>query len=73
MQFGIITWERAMKPTGMIRILTLISTFWMVFTIFRTQAAELRPVTVEDVVTMKRLSDPRISPGGSRVAFVVTE
>ena len=62
-----------MKPSRMIRILILVSTLWMVFTIFKTQAAELRPVTVKDVISMKQLSDPRISPNGSRVAFVVTE
>ncbi len=62
-----------MKPSRMIRILILVSALWMVFTILKTQAAERRPVTVEDVVSMKGLSDPRISPDGSRVAFVVTE
>ena len=32
-----------------------------------------RPMTVEDVVTMKSLSQPRLSPDGRRVAFVVLE
>jgi Tol biopolymer transport system component len=62
-----------MKPSRIVRILILVSALWMVFTILKTQAAERRPVTVEDVVSMARLSDPRISPDGSRVGFVATE
>lgn len=36
-------------------------------------AAASRPMTVEDVATMPALSQPRLSPDGTRVAFVVTE
>jgi dipeptidyl aminopeptidase/acylaminoacyl peptidase len=32
-----------------------------------------RPVTYEDIVGLRRPSDPQLSPGGERVAFVVTE
>jgi dipeptidyl aminopeptidase/acylaminoacyl peptidase len=31
------------------------------------------PFAVEDMLKLKRVSDPRLSPDGSRVAFVVTE
>ena len=34
-------------------------------------AADTEPFTVQDLVTLKRLSDPRISPDGRRVAFVL--
>jgi len=34
-------------------------------------AAEREPFTVQDLVTMKRLSDPQVSPDGRRVAFVL--
>src|SRR5512141_1809881 len=36
------------------------------------RAAEKRPMTPEDVVSLWRVSDPQISPDGSRVAFVLT-
>jgi dipeptidyl aminopeptidase/acylaminoacyl peptidase len=35
-------------------------------------AADRRPLTPEDVVGLPLVSDPRIAPGGDRVAFVVT-
>ncbi len=34
--------------------------------------AATRPFTAEDLVAMERISDPQPSPGGTRVAFVVT-
>jgi dipeptidyl aminopeptidase/acylaminoacyl peptidase len=36
------------------------------------QAAERRPLSPDDVVGLPLASDPRIAPGGDRVAFVVT-
>ncbi len=36
-------------------------------------AADARPFTVHDLVTLKRVSDPQASPDGTRVAFVVRE
>jgi len=36
-------------------------------------AAERRPFTVHDLVAMKRVSDPQVSPDGRRVTFVVRE
>ncbi|HET9390850.1 MAG TPA: S9 family peptidase [Steroidobacteraceae bacterium] len=35
--------------------------------------AQLKPFTIEDLVRLKRLSDPRISPDGRYVAFVLRE
>lgn len=36
-----------------------------------TPAAPTRPFSVQDMLAMQRVSDPRVSPDGSRVAFVV--
>lgn len=36
-------------------------------------AADKRPVEVEDLFRLHRLSDPQISPDGKRVAYVVTD
>jgi dipeptidyl aminopeptidase/acylaminoacyl peptidase len=36
------------------------------------QAADRRPITVDDLFRCPRLSDPQISPDGTRVAYVVT-
>ncbi len=36
-------------------------------------AAGRRPMTVEDLLTVKGVSDPQVSPDGSLVVYVVTE
>ena len=38
-----------------------------------SQAANLRPITHEDVWLAKRISSPRVSPDGRRIVFLVTE
>ena len=37
------------------------------------QTAAARPMELEDLFRLKRVSDPQVSPEGKRVAFVVTE
>ncbi len=36
-------------------------------------SAEMKAFTVQDLVTLERISDPRVSPDGHRVAYVVRE
>lgn len=36
-------------------------------------AAEKRPLTLDDMFTLKRVSDPQVSPDGRHVVYVVTE
>ncbi|MFO1511288.1 MAG: hypothetical protein U1F31_16170, partial [Steroidobacteraceae bacterium] len=38
-----------------------------------SQAANLRPITHEDVWLAKRISSPKVSPDGRRIVFQVTE
>src|ERR1700753_1802729 len=35
--------------------------------------SEMRPLTIDDVVRLKRLSEPRVSPDGRYVAYVLRE
>ena len=39
----------------------------------RASGDEKRPMTFEDVIGVKRVDDPKISPDGQTVLFVVTE
>jgi dipeptidyl aminopeptidase/acylaminoacyl peptidase len=36
-------------------------------------SADKRPITFDDFIHIKRISDPQISPDGNRVAYVITE
>ncbi|MBN2710760.1 MAG: S9 family peptidase [Calditrichaceae bacterium] len=40
---------------------------------FLAGAAEKKPFTIEDLYRIKSVSDPQISPDGSRIVYVVTE
>jgi len=47
----------------------------LLFSLLQSQSAlpAGRPMSFEDIIGLKRASDPQISPDGSRVAFVVSE
>jgi len=50
------------------------SIFWlMLFLATSVFAAEKRPMTVEDLFAMGRVSDPQISPDGNWIAYTVTQ
>ncbi|MDH5706075.1 MAG: S9 family peptidase, partial [Candidatus Aminicenantes bacterium] len=36
-------------------------------------SAETKPITFDDFIRIKRVSDPQVSPNGDLIAFVVTE
>src|SRR5688572_5733000 len=38
-----------------------------------SMAQQRRPMELEDMFRVKRVSDPQVSPDGARVAYVVTE
>src|SRR5512139_3045203 len=45
----------------------------MIVSVAGAQAPAFRPFTVDDLLKVKRISDPRLSPDGTRVAYVLTE
>ncbi len=47
--------------TGIVAMMTTVAT-----------AAELRPMTLDDLFNFKRISEPQVSPDGTQVAYVVT-
>ena len=44
----------------------------LVFSLAPVQAADRRPIAVEDLFRCQRVSDPQISPDGKQVAYVLT-
>ena len=46
--------------------------FALILVVAVIASAQQHPFNVHDLVAMQRISDPRPSPDGSRVAFVVT-
>ena len=46
---------------------------WLVLGVFSPDVTQARPIELEDLFRLKRVSDPQISPDGTRVAYVVTE
>lgn len=56
-------WSKHMKKSVLI-LVVLFS--------FSASAQPKRPITFQDLISFGRVSDPRISPGGNWVAFVVT-
>lgn len=60
------------NTTSAVSWLRLVASFAVVLTgLAAPVLAEGRPFTVEDLVMMKRISDPQVSPSGDRVAFVL--
>jgi dipeptidyl aminopeptidase/acylaminoacyl peptidase len=45
----------------------------MIVSVAGAQAPAFRPFTVDELLKVKRISDPRLSPDGTRVAYVLTE
>jgi dipeptidyl aminopeptidase/acylaminoacyl peptidase len=56
-----------MKKTYLVSFLTLL------FVLPRASRAEQRPMSFEDVIDVKNVGDPKISPDGRTVLFVVAE
>ncbi len=56
-----------------LRVSVLASAIFVSFTLVTTNAEEKRPVTVEDILSMKTVSDPQMSPDGTRIAYVLSE
>ena len=59
-----------MRKTAISISILLILTF---FSQALQGSAETKPITFDDFIRIKRVSDPQISPNGDLVAFVVTE
>ncbi len=55
-----------------LRVSVLASAILVGFTLVTTNAGEKRPVIVEDIPSMKTVSDPQMSPDGTRIAKVKT-
>ncbi len=52
--------------------LTTIVAACLVLATFHCVAHAARPFTVDDLLAMRRVSDPQISPDGRQVAYVLT-
>ena len=52
------------------KILALILTLALTLAL-PAQAGERHPITAQDLVNIKKIEDPQISPSGDKVAFVV--
>jgi dipeptidyl aminopeptidase/acylaminoacyl peptidase len=46
---------------------------WIAASVAAAQTSAPRPFTVDELLKVKRISDPRLSPDGTRVAYVLTE
>src|SRR3954470_20840538 len=53
-------------------VLALLSLFAQSLTAFAQEKPTLRRITAEDYYAFESLGDPRLSPGGNWVAYVVT-
>jgi len=69
--------EKASEKGGIMkRILRLIAFFMPFFFILIgigvASGAQTRPITFDDFIIVKRVSDPQLSPDGKQIAFVIT-
>jgi dipeptidyl aminopeptidase/acylaminoacyl peptidase len=51
----------------------LLSLTFLLLTCWSLAEAQTRPITFDDFIRIKRVSDPQVSPDGEHIAFVVTE
>src|SRR5471032_2048615 len=70
---GAIDHLGAMQKSPRFRYLARALLFSAVLLSISSAQAQPRPVEIEDLFRLHRVSDPQISPDGKRVAYVVTD
>lgn len=53
------------------RVILFLALLFMIFSVYAF--SQTKPITFDDFIRIKRVSDPQISPSGELIAFVITE